>query len=110
MVARREFEDACQELYGRNPREGEEDTRNKVGLCPNHHRINMDQLIGHAAYERDRQIVYDFINRRYLLRDDITGQIVEGDWTYQPDVKNEYFAYSNSRASRKLYRKARRVI
>ena len=62
-----------------------------------------------AAYERDRQIVYDFINRRYLLRDDITGQIVEGDWTYQPDVRKEYFAYSNSRASRKLYRKARRV-
>jgi len=109
VVARREFEDACQEIYGRNPREGEEDTRNKVDLCPNHHRINMDQLIGHAAYERDRQIVYDFINRRYLLRDDITGQIVEGDWTYRPDVKNEYFAYSNSRASRKLYRKARRV-
>ena len=109
VVAKREFVDVCKKIYGRNPKVGEEDIRNKVDLCPNHHRIHMDQLIGHATYMRDRQIVYDFINHRYLLRDDHGGQIEEGDWTHQPDVKEEYFAYSNSRASRKLYRKARRV-
>ena len=109
VVARREFEQVYLEIFGRNPLEGEEDMRNKVNLCPNHHRIHMDQLIGRAAYERDRQIIYDFINSRFFLRDDLTGQIEEGEWTHIPDVKEVFFAYSNSRASRKLYRRAMRV-
>ena len=109
MVARREFGAVCKEIYGRNQRPGEEDLRNKVDLCPNHHRIHMDQLIGHSTYMRDRQIIYDFINFRYMLRDALSGQIDEGEWTHRPDVKEEYFAYSNSRTPRKLYRRAMRV-
>ena len=112
VVAKHEFSDYMMEIHGRSVNTGEEDVQNIVDLCPNHHRIQMDQLVGgNTVATRHREIVYDFLNRRCMIKDVISGDIGPDwiDWTYTPDVKREHFAFSNSLAIRKLKKKIRRV-
>jgi hypothetical protein len=112
VVAKHEFSEYLMEIHGRLGNMGEEDVQNIVNLCPNHHRIQMDQLVGgNTVATRHREIVYDFLNQRCMIKDVISGEIGPDwrDWTYNPDVKREYFAYSNSLAIRKLKKKIMRV-
>ena len=81
--------------------DGIENAQNIVYLREDYHRGPMDNL-GLPVNVRKRRLGFDFINRiSYILNDD-SGEIEAHEWYYIPDVKREYFAWSNKTCRKKL--------
>jgi len=58
-----------------------------------------------------RRIAFDWINRCCYTQDFFTGEITKHEWIENivPNVKNEYFAWSNAHCSRKLRKFLRKI-
>ena len=109
VIAKSEFAEVYFKMHSVHPNAALVDTQNIVDLCPNHHRIQMDQLIGQVKDFRKTKIVYDFINSRSLTYCNVTGVSEWIEWNHVPLVHRKYFAYSNERAVSILKRKIKRI-
>lgn len=87
---------------------GVEDSQNIVLLRQDYHRGPMDNL-GLPQHLRDRRIGFDFINQVSYIESFETGQIETIEWQYTPDVKREYFAWSNKKCKRSMMKYMRKI-
>ena len=103
------FRDSFTEIYGIEPKEGLEDMQNTVNLRSDLHGGAMDNL-NQPQSLRIRRIVFDWLSRRCYIEDFYSGEISESDWVVgqTPNVKPEYFAYSNYRCSKRLKKYVRK--
>jgi hypothetical protein len=105
------FIEAYHEIYGNDPTDGQEDVRNTVALRSDIHTGPMDNL-NQPQNLRIRRIVFDWVNRRCFIEDFLSGDIEEKPWIegQTPNVKSEYFAYSNSQCTKRLKRYVRKNV
>jgi len=87
---------------------GVENSQNIVLLRQDYHRGPMDNL-SLPQNLRDRRIGFDFINQVSYIESFETGKIETIEWKYTPDVKREYFAWSNKKCKRSLRRHMRKI-
>jgi hypothetical protein len=80
---------------------GFEDIQNIVHLREDLHRGPMDSL-NLPKDLRIRRIGFDFINRKSYVISAETYKIESFDWISVPDVRPEYFAWSNKKCMKKL--------
>jgi hypothetical protein len=97
-----DFIDAYTRIYPNSDYSpGFEDIQNIVYLREDFHRGPMDN-IGLPRDLRIRRIGFDFINRRAYVISAETYNIESFEWVSVPDVRNEYFAWSNKKCMKKL--------
>ena len=87
---------------------GIEDSQNIVFLREDFHRGPMDNLCK-TKDMKIRRLGFDFLNKACYIESDETGNIERYDWKQAPDVKKEYFAWSNSECTRRLVKYMRRI-
>ena len=87
---------------------GVEDAQNIVFLREDIHRGPMDNICLPLNL-RVRRLGFDFINRISYIMSFETGEIEGHKWSHVPDVKREYFAWSNNNCSKKLRKYLRKI-
>jgi len=87
---------------------GVEDSQNIILLRQDFHRGPMDNL-SLPLNLRERRIGFDFINKRSYIESFETGEIDMIEWLYSPDLKYEYFAWSNFNCTRRLKKYMRKI-
>ena len=87
---------------------GIEDSQNIALLRQDYHRGPMDNL-SLPLNLRERRIGFDFLNKASYIESFETGEIEKVDWQYTPDVKREYFAWSNNKCTRRLRKYMRKI-
>ena len=88
--------------------DGIEDSQNIVYLREDFHRGPMDNL-NLPLNLRVRRIGFDFINLASYIESFESGEIEKIQWRYTPDVKREYFAWSNNNCTRRLRKYMRKI-
>ena len=88
--------------------DGIENAQNIVYLREDYHRGPMDNL-GLPINLRSRRLGFDFINRASYIISLETGKIEKFEWFYVPDVKKEYFAWSNNDCMKRLRKHLRKI-
>jgi hypothetical protein len=104
------FKSAFEQIYGWEPSDGLENIQNVVYLQSHFHNGPMDnQNLSDGL--KIRRIAFDWINRCCYIQDFFTGEISKHNWIEGavPNVKNEYFAWSNANCSRKLKKFLRKI-
>ena len=88
--------------------DGIEDSQNIVFLREDFHRGPMDNL-NLPLNLRIRRIGFDFINLASYIESFESGKIEKIQWQYIPDVKREYFAWSNNNCTKRLRKYMRKI-
>ncbi|MFL2962968.1 MAG: HNH endonuclease signature motif containing protein [Candidatus Thalassarchaeaceae archaeon] len=87
---------------------GIEDVQNIIFLREDFHRGPMDNL--NLPFNlRIRRIGFDFINNVSYIESFESGEIEKIEWQYFPDVKREYFAWSNYHCTKRLKKYMRKI-
>ena len=87
---------------------GIEDSQNIILLRQDYHRGPMDNL-SLPLNLRVRRIGFDFLNNLSYIESFESGKIEKIEWEYIPDVKREYFAWSNNNCTRRLRKYMRKI-
>ena len=105
------FKEAYFDIYGAEPADGQEDKQNRVTLTSSTHTGPMDNLNNPHSL-RIRRIIFDWVNRCCYIEDFVSGEIEEKSWIEgeNPNVKKEYFAYSNSKCTKRLRQHVRKNV
>jgi hypothetical protein len=104
-----EFKSAYHHIYPyTNYVPGVEDIGNILFLREDYHRGPMDNC--NLPFNlRKRRIGFDFINKVSYIENSSTGEIKKFEWQYVPNVKREYFAWSNKNCKKSLRKYLRRI-